>query len=75
MVDANSRFGVKAGTPNSTDPDGMIEQFYCKLKGDGEPSGGFLLVTVTPVGSTARTTFTFYDEQGRQVYSHTKQRQ
>jgi alkaline phosphatase/alkaline phosphatase D len=74
LVDANSRFGVKAGTPNSTDPDGMIEQFYCKLKGDGEPSGGFMLVTVTPVGSTARTTFTFYDEQGRQVYSHTKQR-
>jgi alkaline phosphatase/alkaline phosphatase D len=75
LVDANSRFGIKAGTPNSTDPDGMIEQFYCKLKGDGEPSGGFMLVTVTPVGSTARTTFTFYDEQGRQVYSHTKQRQ
>jgi len=70
LVDANSRFGVRAGTKNSTDPEGKIKQFYCKL--DGEPSGGFLLVTITPTGSGARATFTFYDEQGRQVYSQTK---
>jgi alkaline phosphatase/alkaline phosphatase D len=70
LVDANSRFGVKAGSPNSTDPEGKIKQFYCKL--DGEPSGGFLLVTVTPAGSTAQAAFTFYDEQGRRVYSATK---
>jgi len=70
LVDANSRFGVKAGSKNSTDPEGKIEQFYCKL--DGEPSGGFLMVTVTPTGSTAQATFTFYDEQGRQVYANTK---
>ena len=71
LVDANSRFGVKAGTANSTDPEGKIEQFYCKL--DGEPSGGFLMVTVTPTGSTAQARFTFYDEQGRQAYTNTKQ--
>ena len=71
LVDANSRFGVKAGSPNSTDPDGTIKQFYCKL--DGEPSGGFLMVTVTPDGPGARARFTFYDEQGRQIYSHVKQ--
>ena len=70
LVDANSRLGVRTGSPNSTDPEGAIKQFYCKL--DGEPSGGFLLVTVTPAGSAAKATFTFYDEQGRQVYSNTK---
>ena len=74
LVDANSRFGVKAGSKNSTDPEGKIKQFYCKLAGEGEPSGGFLLVTVTPGESAAQATFTFYDEQGQQVYSHTKQR-
>jgi alkaline phosphatase/alkaline phosphatase D len=71
LVDANSRFGVKAGTPKSTDPEGTIKQLYCKL--DGEPSGGFLMVTVTPDGAQARARFTFYDEQGRQVYRHVKQ--
>ncbi len=71
LVDANSRFGVRAGTPNSTDPEGRIEQLYCKL--DGEPSGGFLTVTVTPTGATARARVNFYDENGRKVYSCTRQ--
>lgn len=70
LVDANSRLGVRAGAKNSSDPEGKISQFYCKL--DGEPSGGFLMVTVTPTGSAARASFTFYDEQGREVYSNTK---
>jgi alkaline phosphatase/alkaline phosphatase D len=73
VVDANSRYGVKAGTPNSTDPEGKIEQFYCMLPGVGEPSGGFLTVTITPDGPTAKASFDFYDEQGRQVYTHLKQ--
>ena len=72
LVDANSRFGVKAGAANSTDPEGKIEQFYCKLRGDGEPSGGFLMVTVTPDGPAVTAQFTFYDENGREVYKHVK---
>ena len=71
LVDANSRHGVKAGSPKSTDPDGTIKQHYCKLT--GEPSGGFLMVTVTPSGRGARADFTFYDERGQQVYDHRKQ--
>ena len=69
LVDANSRRGVRAGAPNSTDPEGKIEQRYCLL--DGEPSGGFLMVTVAPEGAGARAEFTFHDEHGRIVYSHT----
>ena len=54
------------------DPEGKIKQFYCMLKGVGEPSGGFMTVTVTPKGSSAQAKFTFYNEQGKQMYSHTK---
>jgi len=46
LIDANSRLGVKSGSPDSTDPEGKIQQYYCPLK--GEPSGGFLMVTVSP---------------------------
>ena len=70
LVDANSRLGVKAGSPKSTDPDGKIRQFYCKL--EGEPSGGFLMVTVSLKKDGAKAVFEFYDERGHLVYSHTK---
>jgi hypothetical protein len=42
------------------------------LPGVGKPSGGFMTVTITPEGSSASAKFTFYNEQGRQMYTHTK---
>ena len=71
LVDANSRLGVKAGSPKSTDPEGKIEQFYCQL--EGEPSGGFLMVTVSPKKDKVEALFELIDEQGRLNYSHMKQ--
>ncbi|OHB74884.1 MAG: alkaline phosphatase [Planctomycetes bacterium RBG_16_55_9] len=70
LVDANSRLGVKAGSPKSTDPEGKIQQFYCQL--EGKPSGGFLMVTVSPVADGAAARFDFYDDYGHLAYSHTK---
>jgi len=70
LVDANSRLGVKAGSPKSTDPEGKIQQYYCQL--EGEPSAGFLTVTVSPNKDGAEALFKFYDEHGNLAYSHTK---
>ena len=70
LVDANSRLGVKAGSPRSTDPEGKIEQYHCQLK--GEPSGGFLMVTVSPKQDGPEARFEFYDEYGKLAYAHTK---
>jgi len=70
LVDANSRLGVKAGSPRSTDPEGEIQQYYCQL--EGEPSAGFLMVTVSPKENDAEALFGFYDEHGNLAYSHTK---
>ncbi len=70
LVDANSRLGVKAGSPKSTDPEGKIQQYYCQL--EGEPSGGFLIVTVSLKKGGAEAVFDFYDEHGSLAYSHTK---
>ncbi|MFH1718737.1 MAG: alkaline phosphatase D family protein [Planctomycetota bacterium] len=71
LVEANSRLGVKAGSPKSTDPDGKITQYYCQL--EGKPSAGFLMVSVSPTKDGAEGLFDFYDERGRLAYSHTKQ--
>jgi len=62
LVDANSRPGRKSGDPESTDPDGEIKQPYLQ----DPPSGGFLMVSVTPAeGDTpARLTFEHFDEKG-----------
>lgn len=70
LVDANSRLGVKAGSPKSTDPEGKIQQYYCQL--EGEPSAGFLMVTVSPKKDGPEALFEFYDEHGNLAYSHTK---
>ena len=70
LVEANSRLGVKAGSPKSTDPEGKIQQYYCQL--EGEPSAGFMMVTVSPKKHGAEALFAFYDEQGHLAYSHTK---
>ena len=60
LVEANSRFGVRAGDPKSTDPEGLIEQVYCCLPGEpfnAEPSAGFLMVDVKPDGDSAVAAF------------------
>jgi alkaline phosphatase/alkaline phosphatase D len=70
LIDANSRLGVKAGSPDSTDPEGKIQQYYCPL--EGEPSGGFLMVAVSPKKEGTEALFEFYDEQGALTYSYKK---
>ena len=64
LVDGNSRLGRLPGDPNSTDPDGLIDQPYTQ----SEASGGFLHVTITP-GERPTATMRFYDERG--VLLHT----
>ena len=64
LVDGNSRLGRSPGDPNSTDPEGLIEQPYTQT----EPSGGFLHVTISP-GARPTATWRFHDERG--VLLHT----
>ena len=70
LVDANAIVGTFPGNPKSNDPEGKIKQPFHPR----QPSGGFLLVTVSPAsgegGPTAR--FSFYDEQGKQLYEASK---
>jgi alkaline phosphatase D len=70
LVDANSRPGRKAGDPKSTDPKGLIKQPYLQ----DPPSGGFLLIQVTPASKDrpATLTFAFHDEKGKLLYKHIK---
>lgn len=71
LVDNNSRAGRLAGDPNSTDPEGLIQQPY--VQGTGEQaSGGFLLVK-TDAGEEEKTLrFQFYDEKGTLLYEEKK---
>lgn len=70
LVDANARMGRLPGDPESTDPDARIRQPYTYK----EPTGGFLLVTVTPAGEAGATAeFALYDEHGTKLYGVTKQ--
>jgi len=73
IVEENSRLGVKAGDPKSTDPEGKIKQPYCVLE-PIKPYPGFLLVSVIPDDSkrSAVAEFAFYDENGNLRYSETK---
>ena len=70
LTDTNSRLGVNPGDPNSTDPHGTINQVYTQ----NPHSGGFLLVRTTPKtdSNKAKLTFDFRDEQGVELYRHTK---
>ena len=70
LTDTNSRLGVNPGDPNSTDPHGTINQVYTQ----NPHSGGFLLVRTTPKtdSNKAKLTFDFRDEQGVELYKHTK---
>jgi len=70
LVDANSRLGRKPGDPKSTDPGGLIKQYYTQE----DKSGGFLKVTIRPGDENNQPTveFTFYDENGIELYRNTK---
>jgi len=73
LVEENSRHGVKAGDPKSTDPEGKIKQPYCVLA-PIRPYPGFLMVSVTPADEdkAAKATFSLYDENGSLRYIKTK---
>ena len=61
LIDANSRPGRLPGDPKSTDPEGLIKQPYRQ----DEPSGGFLMVTVSrPDDDEPRLSVEHYDERG-----------
>lgn len=67
LVDNNSRAGRLAGDPDSTDPDGLIKQYY--IQGDNaSASGGFLLVTVKRESTIPIASFQYYDEKARLLY-------
>lgn len=71
LVDNNSRAGRLAGDPNSTDPDGLIKQFY--IQGDVvSASGGFLSMTVKREKSIPIAFFQYYDEKGNLLYETKK---
>lgn len=66
----NSRLGRAPGDPRSTDPEAKVRQFYT----DAQPTGGYLLVEVTPAqqGQPARLRFSVQDEGGKELYSSHK---
>lgn len=66
LVDANSRPGRRPGDPNSTDPDALIRQPYSQ----DTPSGGFLLVHITPAHENQRAAMTveWHDEHGELLH-------
>jgi len=66
----NSRLGRAPGDPRSTDPEAKVKQFYT----DAKPTGGYLLVEVTPPqqGEPAGLRFSIQDEWGKELYYHIK---
>lgn len=69
LNDENAIGGVKAGTPGSTDPEGLIKQPYLYPKA----TGGFLHVRLAAKNSgPADLVITFYDDEGKSQYATTK---
>jgi alkaline phosphatase/alkaline phosphatase D len=65
LVDANSRMGINPGDHQSSDPNRLINHKYTSA----EPSGGFLMVDVTPnENGTTTAALIFYDEKGTELY-------
>ncbi len=62
LVDNNSRAGRLAGDPGSTDPDGLIKQFYIQGSPE-EATGGFLYIR-NEIGEHPSLHFEFYDDLG-----------
>ena len=70
LIDQNAARGEFPGDPQTSDPEGKIQQPYH----DPEPKGGFLLLTVGPgqEPGNAQAEFAFYDEDGVLLYQQTK---
>ena len=67
LVDNNARAGRLAGDPKSTDPEGLIKQFY--IQSDAESaSGGFLFVKVQRENDIPIASFKHIDEKGNLLY-------
>lgn len=66
VIDAYAKTAIKPGGRNSTDPQALITQRYTY----SEPTGGFLIVDITPgeQDQPATATFIFYDEKGNELY-------
>ncbi|MFT5369220.1 MAG: alkaline phosphatase D [Candidatus Latescibacterota bacterium] len=65
LVDANARMGINPGDHQSTDPNRLINQKFTNK----EPTGGFLMVDVTPSDNgTTTAAIIFYDEKGTELY-------
>lgn len=71
LVDNNSRPGRLAGDPDSTDPDGLVKQYYIQGN-EASASGGFLQVTVKRENSIPIASFYHYDEKGKLLYETKK---
>ena len=67
LVDNNSRLGRLPGDPDSTDPEGLINQPYTQ----SEASGGFLHISVVENDGKPTMTLTFYDEIGNKLHKVT----
>lgn len=67
LVDNNSRPGRLAGDPNSTDPEGLIKQFYIQRDTESA-SGGFLFVKVQRENDIPIALFKHIDEKGNLLY-------
>ena len=70
LVDNNSRAGRLAGDPNSSDPEGLIRQFYIQGTPE-EATGGFLLIR-NVADETQKLSFEFYDDHGMSLYQTIK---
>ncbi|MEL6923510.1 MAG: alkaline phosphatase D family protein [Bacteroidota bacterium] len=71
LVDNNARAGRLAGDPQSTDPDGLIQQLY--IQGTPESaSGGFLIFRTERKEDVPQAIFSFYNEQGQLLYEAVK---
>ncbi|MCA8990106.1 MAG: alkaline phosphatase D family protein, partial [Planctomycetaceae bacterium] len=65
LNDENAISGSRPGTPNSTDPMGLIKQPFHYTK----PSGGFLYVGVSARGTLS---IEFYNDEGESLYRFTQ---
>ncbi|MBK8503313.1 MAG: alkaline phosphatase D family protein [Saprospiraceae bacterium] len=68
LVDANSRAGRLAGDPKSTDPEGLITQYYVQGTVD-QATGGFLVVKIIYNDKNPQLIFNFYDDMGEILYT------
>jgi alkaline phosphatase/alkaline phosphatase D len=60
-----------AGDPDSTDPDGLVKQYYIQGS-DASASGGFLWVSVKREERIPVASFRHYDEMGKLLYETEK---